>query len=136
MSRIKKVGIALLAIVIGAAAVYGSIVGIEGYNNQQYASLHEGCSAHHTSYLVTVIDGAASPTNTVASKCDTLTIKNLDNVDRMMAFGIHEMHTAYDGVEEHELLGNQEFTITLIQTGSFKFHDHMNEKVAGTFQVK
>ena len=136
MSRMKKVGIALLAIVIGAVAVYGSIVGIAAYNDQQYASLHQGCSAHHTSYLVTVKDGALSPSNTVASKCDTLTDRNLDNVDRMMAFGVHAMHTAYDGVEEHELLGNQQFTITLIQTGSFKFHDHMNEKVAGTFQVK
>ena len=136
MSRIKNVGIALCVLVFGAAAVYGSIVGIAAYNDQQYASLHQGCSAHHSSYLVTVKAGAVSPTNTIASKCDTLTIKNLDNVDRMIAFGVHEMHITYDGVEEHELLGNQQFTITLIQTGSFKFHDHMHDKVAGTFQVK
>ncbi|MDB5160002.1 MAG: hypothetical protein JWO99_265 [Candidatus Saccharibacteria bacterium] len=136
MSRIKTVGITLLVIVLGGAATYGSIVGVNAYNDQQYVSLHQGCSPHYASHLVTIKDAVVSPENTVASKCDTLTIKNLDDVDRMMAFGVHEMHTPYDGVEERELLGNQEFTITLIQTGSFKFHDHMHDEVAGTFQVQ
>jgi hypothetical protein len=130
------VGITLLVVVFGGAAAFGSIVGVNAYNDQQYASLHQGCSSHHVSHFVTIKDSVVSPENTVASKCDTLTIKNLDDVDRMVAFGVHEMHTAYDGVEERDLLGNQEFTVTLIQTGSFKFHDHMHDEVAGTFQVQ
>jgi hypothetical protein len=136
MSHKKKIGIVLLVIILGTAATYGSIVGVNAYVDNQYAQLHQGCSAHHTSHVVTVENSVVTPDHTVAAKCDTLTIKNLDNVDRMMAFGVHEMHTAYDGVEEHELMANQEFTVTLIQTGSFKFHDHMHDEVAGTFQVQ
>jgi plastocyanin len=134
--RKKTVGIVIIAVILGLAALYGAIVATSAYLDSQYESLHQGCSPRHANHEVTIQNGKIEPSNTVASKCDTLTIKNLDSVDRIMAFGVHDHHVAYDGVEERELLGNQSFTVTLIQPGSFKFHDHMHDEVAGTFQVQ
>jgi hypothetical protein len=53
-----------------------------------------------------------------------------------MAFGLHENHTAYDGVLEKFLQKDQSFTVNLIQTGTFRVHDHENDAVQATFVVK
>lgn len=136
MSRHKKaIGITILAVIVSVAALFGVVTATTALLDSQYASLHQGCSPRHVTHEVTIQNGIVEPSNTVASKCDTLTIKNFDDVDRMMAFGVHDHHSTYDGVEERELLRNQSFTVTLIQPGSFQFHDHMHDEVAGTFQV-
>jgi hypothetical protein len=75
------------------------------------------------------------PAHTEARRCDTLTIINLDDRDRIIAFGRHEHHTAYDGVTERYLNQEGKFSVTLIQPGTFRFHDHDDDIVQGTFTV-
>lgn len=67
--------------------------------------------------------------------CDTLTFTNKDAIAREIAFGPHEHHVPYDGVAERVLNKNQSFTVTLNQTGNFRWHDHLHDEVEGTFAV-
>ena len=134
--RNKTLSIIILAVAIAIAAGYGATVATSAYLDSQYKSLHQGCASTETNHVVTIKDGVMTPKNTVATTCQTLTIKNLDAIDRRIAFGVHDKHTAYDGVEEQELRAGESFTVTLMQTGSFKFHDHMHDETAGTFQVQ
>jgi hypothetical protein len=70
-----------------------------------------------------------------AKLCDTLTLINKDTRLRVMAFGQHDNHQAYDGVTEQVLAEGQSLTVTLNQLGTFRFHDHTQDEVQGTFTV-
>ena len=76
--------------------------------------------------------------NTVitAKKCDTLTITNKDVKTRVITFGEHDDHKAYDDVTQRKLLKDESFTLTLNETGSFVVHDHEDQKVEAKFFVK
>jgi plastocyanin len=87
------------------------------------------------SHSVMIMDGKVEPGTTTAKLCDTLTFTNMDNIAREIAFGPHENHVPYDGVAEKVLNKDQSFTITLNQTGSFHFHDHLHDEVQGYFTV-
>lgn len=86
-------------------------------------------------YIATIKDERVAPLRTEAKICDQLTIVNKDNHTRLIAFGQHDHHIAYDGTEEKLLAQNQSFTITLNQTGEYIFHDHDDDTVRGTFVV-
>ena len=135
-SRKKTIGITLLTLVLIGAASFGAFVGVSAYVDSQYASMHQGCSRHQPKHVALIENNVIYPEHIVASKCDTLTIKNLDSQDRIIAFGVHEDHVAYDGVKERELRSGESFTVSLIQLGEYLFHDHMDEDVMATFEVK
>jgi hypothetical protein len=90
----------------------------------------------HATHKVVIQDGQVIPAHTVADKCDTLTIVNLDSQDRLMAFGRHESHISYDGISEKDLSHGQNLTVTLIRSGDYLFHDHLDDSVRGDFTVK
>ncbi len=92
-------------------------------------------SGQRSSHEVIVQNGNVSPSNTIAPLCDTLTITNLDDAPIVLAFGLHIDHKSYDGISERFLTKGQRLTITLIQSGSFIFHDHIQDKIQGTFTV-
>ncbi|MDB5167671.1 MAG: hypothetical protein JWN26_816 [Candidatus Saccharibacteria bacterium] len=123
--------IAITAIVIGAT-VWGSTL----YFNQQYANEHDGCMPGQPNHKVVIQNDTVSPSNTVGLRCQTLTITNLDDIQREVAFGPHEGHVAYDGIKEELLTKGQSLTVTLVQTGNFRFHDHEHDEVQGTFTVQ
>jgi hypothetical protein len=138
INQIKRFKIPLLIIgiiVITITAVILAFNLASFYLTRQYAATHEGCLPTSTHHKVIIKDGAVSPKNTVAHKCETLTITNLDTAQRIMAFGQHDHHVTYDGITEEHLIKNQSLTVTLLQTGDFKFHDHANDEVQGTFTV-
>ncbi|HEX3081842.1 MAG TPA: cupredoxin domain-containing protein [Candidatus Saccharimonadia bacterium] len=93
------------------------------------------CPVKKQSHIVIIKDGTVSPLHTDAGLCDTLTITNADNANRLMAFGQHEHHIAYDGIEEKELRPGQSLIVTLDQAGTYLFHDHLQDEVQGTFTV-
>lgn len=134
--RTKIILITVLVGIIVAALAVGSYFAITSYLNHQYASLHDGCYPNQTNHTIVVKDDKAVPSMSEANRCDTLTVTNLDDESREMAFGQHEMHTAYDGVTEKVLEKGQSFTVTLVQTGKFKVHDHEHDEVQATFEVK
>ena len=86
-------------------------------------------------HAVYIRDGIVTPSHTEAKLCEQLQIINLDSQDRLVAFGPHEDHVPYDGIAERLLAKNQSLTVTLVQTGSFRFHDHLDDSVQGTFSV-
>jgi hypothetical protein len=94
------------------------------------------CTGTHKVHQVVIQGNQVVPRHTVADRCDTLTITNMDDQDRIVAFGQHDHHEAYDGVTERYLSRNGRFSVTLIQPGNFRFHDHEDDSVQGTFTVK
>jgi len=92
-------------------------------------------SGHHSAHKVIIQNNKVIPSNTVAPLCDTLTITNFDDKERLMAFGPHEHHVAYDGTLEKIVTQGQSLSVTLVQAGNFQFHDHYHDEVHGTFTV-
>jgi cytochrome o ubiquinol oxidase subunit IV len=93
------------------------------------------CNGQHANHQVILKNDKASPSNIVATQCDTLTFTEEDNVIREIAFGEHTHHDTYAGVTELLLRKGQSQTVTLSQTGTYKFHDHLREETAGIFKV-
>ncbi|MGC1177034.1 MAG: hypothetical protein WA843_03090 [Candidatus Saccharimonadales bacterium] len=130
-------------IVVVSVAVVGlmaaTIAGAIWVTHTQSAKLANGqrvCDvASYDSYTVTIKDNRARPAHTSAKLCDHLTITNLDYIEREVAFGPHENHVAYDGVTERLLDRGQSLSVTLVQAGNFRFHDHFQDEVQGTFSV-
>ncbi len=93
------------------------------------------CQGQHANHKVTIKNSQVSPLHTIASECDTLTFINEDNQLREMAFGKHPRHDAYAGEAELIVRKGVNKTITLSETGTYKFHDHLQEETAGDLIV-
>jgi hypothetical protein len=89
--------------------------------------------SHHT---VAISGDRVEPVRTKARLCDTLTILNNDDKLRDMAFGVHDRHTAYNGISVKSLLKGQSFTVVLDEKGTYLFHDHYQDEIAGDFTVR
>ena len=134
----KRISLQVILPVIGVAAV-AAIAGYGVANPQKHPTTAEAttmCKQKNINHIVTIQNGKASPEHTDGQLCDTLTIKNLDNITRFMAFGQHDHHQSYDGVSKDTLNQNESFTITMDQAGEFMFHDHAHDEVEGTFTVQ
>ena len=134
--RTKTILIIIISIAVGLVLTLGGLRLAALYLDQQYSTLNEGCAPRQAEKIFTIKDNVISPSNIVANRCETLTVINLDDTERMIAFGVHDHHTPYNGFEEKVLQKDQKFTVTLVQTGSFKVHDHHDDDVKATFEVK
>lgn len=140
----KKVSVILITsgFILAAAGVgYGinraatSYLASESKPTPTKAATPVSCSGEHATHTVIIHNEAMDPSHTYAPLCDKLTIINTDAKTRVMAFGVHDKHVAYDGVTETILAPNESVTVTLNQAGTFLFHDHDDETVAGEFTV-
>ncbi len=93
------------------------------------------CQQKGTAHKVTIQNNAATPKHTHGKLCDTLIITNQDNQILLMAFGQHDNHQPYDGITEQQLSQGQSLTVTLNQTGTYEFHDHIGDVIQGDFTV-
>ncbi|MEK7059583.1 MAG: hypothetical protein AAB971_02400 [Patescibacteria group bacterium] len=93
------------------------------------------CRSQGQAHVVEIRNNTASPALTQASRCDSLTVINTDNRLRLIAFGEHEHHQAYDNTTEKTLRQSQKLTIVLDQTGTYVFHDHYQSSVESEFVV-
>jgi plastocyanin len=124
-----------------AAVTVGVIVGVLApklVHLAPAASASNNCATHSStsqSHTIMIMGGHAEPQTVAANLCDTITITNMDSQAREIAFGPHENHIAYDGILEKVLNANQSLTITLVQAGSFHFHDHLDDSSQGSFTV-
>jgi len=114
--------------------VFGA-VWVSNIDNRKAASGYPKCTGKSAAHEVKFEDDKVVPEHTSAERCDTLTITNLDSKPRIVAFGVKERHVAYDGVSERYLAEKGSFSVTLVQPGTFRFHDHIEEAVGGTFSV-
>jgi len=102
--------------------------------NDKRASANR-CNGSHGTHKVVILGNQVIPQHTEAKVCDKLVITNEDSAERLMAFGPHDHHISYDGVTERLLTQDQSLNVTLIQIGTFTFHDHADEQVIGSFTV-
>lgn len=139
MARSKKVlqagfiTVGIIGAIMGTVYVGAAVANRQSRSSSQTA---QACKAlPQASHEVVIQHNALTPRHTTAPLCDTLTITNLDSTVRLLAFGVHEKHQPYDGVGQKVLHKGQSLTITLVQPGNFKFHDHIHDEVQGTFSV-
>ena len=135
----RRIGIVVAAGLCGALCIGAAVYAADRYLARQahtpdITTVH--CDATHAAHTVFIHNGEALPANTSATLCDTLTITNDDDRLRLMAFGAHDHHDPYDGVTEKVLSRGQSLTVTLDQTGTYEFHDHLQETVLGYFTVR
>ena len=136
MSRHAKITLIIISsLIFGLIVTGGAVYGVSVYLDRQYASLHDGCAPRQVNHKVIIQGDKMIPDHTTGVRCETLTITNLDDAHRMIAFGVHNNHVAYDGISEYSLSRGKDFTITLVQKGTFIFHDHMDETVKATLEV-
>lgn len=129
---IKAVIFSLTVVALTGLAAYGAV----RLSDQLSSANTQNCSQKGADHLVVIKDGTVSPGDTTGKVCDTLTIKNEDDVTRFMAFGQHDNHQAYDGISERTLTKDQSFTIIMNKAGEFLFHDHLHDEVRGTFTAQ
>lgn len=122
--KLKRNIALVLVIVLTTAAALGTGYWVSSSSNNCHA------------LKVEIKNDKVTPQTTNGKLCDTLTITNDDNITRIIAFGPHEHHVAYDGVTDRVLHKNESLSITFNQTGSFHFHDHEHDEVQGYFNVK
>lgn len=88
-----------------------------------------------TVHEVRIFNGKMIPAQLNAVRCDKLRIVNQDVRARLIAFGQHDKHIAYNGVSERLLDKNQAVTVTLGVTGNYLVHDHADATVRCRFTV-
>ena len=118
-------GLILLVLSVGVGI---AVVGREGG--------HDACTGKSgRSISVDIRDSVPSVSTLHADLCDKLTFTNQDKATREIGFGNHDNHVPYDGISERILDEATSFTITLNQTGTFYWHDHLHDEVDGYFTV-
>ena len=105
------------------------------YLHARSAEKNAACDTKGAMHQVYIKQNVATPMATYAQLCDQLTIQNNDNVERLLSFGQHDHHVSYDGRTSEVLKPGEALTITLIKTGTFRFHDHYDDAVYGTFTI-
>lgn len=140
MSKTSKTARTISAVVCSLALLMitiGGAVYIATKQARSSSAIPRDCSAgQHVDHKVIIQAGIVQPHQTTAHLCDKLTITNLDASERLIAFGLHENHQPYGGIEERLVAKGQSLTVTLDKTGNFRFHDHLHDEVQGTFSVR
>jgi plastocyanin len=132
---IKKSNLLLLAFVLAGMGVAFVAVSVGNKLLANQSGALGVCGNSGKTFDVRIKDDHMSPRVFTAHRCDKLTITNLDPTTREIGFGDHENHLLYDGIREKVITQNQHFTITLNQTGTYHFHDHFHDEIAGQFTI-
>lgn len=131
-----------LLVIVGFVVVAVTVIGLTTVLASRYlrtakkANASITCQTIGRTHIVVIKDGAAQPAHVEARLCDQLTIQNLDPQTRLIGFGDHSHHVAYNGVSERVLKDGQTMTLVLNQPGSYHFHDHYQSELEVTFNVQ
>ena len=130
----------VLGSLLVVALVAGMAVAAVRYTNtaseQNDQTVTAACTRIGTVHQVTIKDNTLTPSATIHGVlCDKLTITNEDDRLRLMAFGQHDHHQAYDGTTSKVLARGQSLTVIMNKTGEYTFHDHLEDEVVGNFVV-
>lgn len=93
------------------------------------------CQQLYDNHKIVIKNGQASPLYVIAQRCDTLTFINEDDKVREITFGPHPDHGVYAGEDELVVRKGRGKSITLSETGTHRFHDHLDPTAAGAFTV-
>jgi len=133
--KITLISVTAIALLLMAATVPLAIW-VTHWQTAQVANARDRCQGgQQAAYTVRFQPSSVSPGHTDGHLCDRLTFINDTGAIILLAFGPHEHHISYDGISERVLGPGQSVTVTLIKTGSYGFHDHIQDKLVGTFTV-
>lgn len=130
--------VAALLIALGGVVVFVGVgVRADRYLSEQHSKKYTttACRTPQANHVVLIQDDAFVPAQTSAKICDSLTFKNNGDKLRLIGFGQHDNHQAYDGITQKSLGPGENFTITLNEYGMYSFHDHFQDELVGTFTV-
>lgn len=109
----------------------------EHISNSSLAAVASTCPAKPAhSYEIAITTKGFEPNQINARRCDELIITNHKSFSAEPAFGAHTHHEAYPGFEETALSPHQNEAIRLYQAGQYNLHDHDNEGLRATVNVK
>ncbi len=94
------------------------------------------CHGQYDNHKITIKNGQVLPLHTDAHMCDTVTFINEDEREREITFGTHPQHGVYAGENELVVRKGRAKSITLSESGTYQFHDHLQAETAGDFTVK
>lgn len=131
-----SIGLIALGIVAFTAVTIAGAIYVTNTQSAKLANERRKCDvASYDSYKAVIEGGKVKPAHIAAKLCDRLTITNLDDKSRNMAFGRHEKHVSYDGVTEKLLRRGESLSVMLVKPGDYIFHDHYDDGVRATFTV-
>jgi plastocyanin len=136
MKRLSTIALITGFVGVCVAVIYGTIYLANKYLDAPTPSDTAQCEQTRTKHTIEIKNNAMVPRHIDASRCDTLTITNDDAAIRLIAFGQHDDHIPYNGVSEQKLKTGESFTVTLNKTGTYQFHDHIEDLASGDFTVK
>ena len=136
MKKLRAFCLLMLFVAICFASAAGIHAFVGHFLDRPAAAALATCNKKGHDHLVLIKNSLPLPSDTTAKLCDTLTIKNTDDQIRLIAFGVHDKHQAYDGIEERALDKDQSFSVVLNRVGTFKFHDHLDDSAQGRFTVR
>lgn len=93
------------------------------------------CKGTKDQHRVILKNGIASPSVVLADMCDSILFVNEDETPRVISFGSHTAHGTYSGVNGLTVKKGRNKSLTLNQTGTHYFHDHLETSVNGLFTV-
>jgi hypothetical protein len=85
--------------------------------------------------MVVIEDGIVRSGHIEAKRCDTLTLKNNDKLDRKFIFTSQDSAVSYGGLDEVVVKHGKAKIITLNETGEFSFRDSSDHGTMGSFSV-
>jgi len=133
MKRLQFAGVVLGLLLVGFLVCIGTFMLANKYLMSASDADANRCKGRQgASHQIVYRNGIATPHHIQAKLCDTLTITNLDSQERLIAFGPHSNHISYDGVSERLLTQGQSVTVTLIEPGTYLFHDHTDYSLSTT----
>lgn len=104
--------------------------------SQLNGELTGACTEIGVRHKISIVDGKAIPSFIQAKRCDSITFINEDDKNRTIMFGDYPNHSSYGGETEKTVLKGRPKTITLNTVGTFKYHDHEDPKLRGSFTVQ
>lgn len=135
MNSLRSYILPVVFLAILAGVIFGTFSIGKSATKQQKAEVVD-CQTKGSTHTVEVKNDQITPESISATVCDELTIINKDDKLRLMAFGVHDAHIYYNGVTEKILKKDEGLTVTLNQTGTYIFHDHLQDDVQGQFNVR
>jgi cytochrome o ubiquinol oxidase operon protein cyoD len=105
-------------------------------NISQVGSEQTGaCTETNKNLQVTIKGNSVTPANIQANRCDTLTFINEGDKGADIVFGSYPTRISYGGEDGVSVPKGYPVTITLNQSGDFKFFDSVNTTMIGQFTV-
>ena len=125
----------VLVFITVAAVTLATVYVSTNYLQSSAKKLHSACSRPGVRYVMTIKNAVVTPEHINAKRCDSLVITNEDKSERLIAFGEHDHHVAYAGITTEALTKGHSLTVQLTQIGMYRFNDHFQDSVSGTFTV-